>query len=346
MKTSRVDFMALIYLAIWIPYIAGTRLLSSEPHGGMAVALTGPQILPFTLIFAMLAMYAFLWISRWSRAAHHRRIGSWTFPVPSRSTMLAGVGTAFILTTVPLSLTFPGVSIPFVQVLMRGDALVVAPIVDRINGRKIHWYSNLALVLVAAALAVTIWGRGGLNIPFLCLLTILLNVVGYFLRLMVMTRSAKNADPIAMRRYFTEEQLVAYPVALVIVGALAWMGGVKPLLDLRWGFTAAWEQSAAWLIVPLAMMVAAQGVVAATILLSKHENAYCVPLERSASVIGGVAAAWLLAWTKGYPSPTGVEMIGVGLLIAAIVLLSIGARLKRKTPAEAPDYVSEEAPAQ
>ena len=78
-----------------------------------------------------------------------------------------------------------GVSIPFIQVLMRGDALIVAPLVDRLNGRKVHWYSVGALVLVALALAVTIRNRGGLNVPPLCLLTIIINVIGYVLRLMV-----------------------------------------------------------------------------------------------------------------------------------------------------------------
>ena len=40
--------------------------------------------------------------------------------------LLTGIGTALVLFTVPLSFTIEGVSIPFIQLLMRGDVLVIA----------------------------------------------------------------------------------------------------------------------------------------------------------------------------------------------------------------------------
>lgn len=344
MGKSRAEVMALIYLLIWIPYIAGTRLLTTEPHGGMAVPLTGLQMVPVSLAVGTVSMFVFLWIFGWTKSAHQFRLGPVSLPRPTKWTAMAGVGAALILTTVPLSLTFPGVSIPFIQVLMRGDALIVAPLVDKLNGRKVHWYSVVALVLVAAALAVTIRNRGGLNVPLLCLLTIILNVLGYFLRLMVMTRFAKNADPEALKRYFVEEQLVAYPFALAVLGALAWFGGAKPLLELRWGFTTLWTQSLAWSIVPLGVMVTMQGVVAASILLNKRENTYCVPLERSASVIGGVIAAYVLFRMKGYPAPTTAELVGIALLIFAVSVLSFGPKLGRKKATDTAEALASEAP--
>jgi hypothetical protein len=331
LKNWRLELLVLAYVTGWIPYIALTRVITSEPHGGMTRPLTGLEMLPLSLIVVTVSMYAFLWIFGWTKAAHRVQLGGVSVPVPTKWTAMAGVGATLILTTVPLSLTFPGVSIPFIQLLMRGDALIVAPLVDRLSGRKVHWYSGVAVALVAAALVVTIRQRGGLHVPALCLLTIILNAGGYFIRLMVMTRFAKNADPAARQRYFVEEQLVAYPLALAILGALALRGGVKPLLELRWGFTELWTQSVAWSVVPLGVMVAALGVVAAFILLDKRENTYCVPLERSASVMGGVIAAYALSRVKGYPAPTSAELIGVGLLIAAIVVLSFGPRLGRKT---------------
>ena len=321
---------ALAYLLIWIPYIAGTRILTSQPHGGMSRPLTGLETLPLSLVFAMVAMYLFLWFSGWRKSAHQRRIGGLQIPVPTAATAMAGVGAALILTTVPLSLTFPGVSIPFIQVLMRGDALIAAPLVDKLSGRKVHWYSGVALALVAAALVVTIRQRGGLRMPLLCLFTILLNLVGYFLRLLVMSRSAKNADPEALKRYFVEEQLVAYPLALAVLGAMAWAGGAPTGLDLRWGFLELWNKPMLWALVVLGATVSVQGVVAAMILLGRQENTYCVPLERSASVIGGVIAAYLLWQTRNYPKPTTAEMIGVALLVVAIVILSFAPRLTRK----------------
>ena len=44
-------------------------------------------------------------------------------------TLRIGIGTAMVLFTVPLSFTIPDVSIPFIQLLMRGDILIIAPVV-------------------------------------------------------------------------------------------------------------------------------------------------------------------------------------------------------------------------
>ena len=77
-------------------------------------------------------------------------------PIPTRYTLLSGLGTALVLFTVPLSFTFQGVSIPFIQLLMRGDILLIAPLVDLIFGRRVRWWSWTALVMVAAALVVTL----------------------------------------------------------------------------------------------------------------------------------------------------------------------------------------------
>jgi hypothetical protein len=124
--------------------------------------------------------------------------------------------------------------------------------------------------------------------------------------------------------------MVAYPLALAILGGLAWAGRAPSLLQLRWGFTALWSSALLPVMVILGAIVAVQGLIAAMILLGRRENTYCVPLERSASVIGGVIAAYALWRIKNYPQPTSAEMIGVGLLICAIVLLSLGPSLGRR----------------
>ena len=51
------------------------------------------------------------------------QLGGVRVPVPTRYTVLSGIGTALVLFTVPLSFTFTDVSIPFIQLLMRGDIL-------------------------------------------------------------------------------------------------------------------------------------------------------------------------------------------------------------------------------
>jgi peptidoglycan/LPS O-acetylase OafA/YrhL len=74
------------------------------------------------------------------------------------------------------------------------------------------------------------------------------------------------------------------------------------------------------------------------ILLDARENAYCVPLERASSLLAGVTAALILAWFWGLRPPTPAELTGAGLLIGAIVLLSVAPRLSpaRAARAETP----------
>jgi hypothetical protein len=77
-------------------------------------------------------------------------------------------------------------------------------------------------------------------------------------------------------------------------------------------------------------------VLSIIILLDARENAYCVPLERSASLVAGVGGTLLLAWFWGLPQPRDAELIGAAILIAAIVLLSVAPRLSRRiVPARA-----------
>jgi len=63
------------------------------------------------------------------------------------------------------------------------------------------------------------------------------------------------------------------------------------------------------------------------ILLDARENTFCVPIERSASVLAGIAAAYVLSHMSIGARPTSAEMIGAALLIAAIAVLSFGRRL-------------------
>jgi hypothetical protein len=331
------------YLVCWIPTIAITRSITNVAPAGMNRPLTGLEILPVTNIAVCILIYAFFAVTRWWKSAHQVRILGMTLPVPTRWTAMAGFGSALLLITVPLSLTFPGVSIPFIQLLMRGDVLLIAPLVDKIGGRKVHWYSWTAVVLVAAALLLTIQQRGGLRMPVLCIFAIILYTLGYFFRLLVMTRISKTSDAAAQKRYFVEEQIVAYPMAILILGILALMGRSQSSLQLRWGFSDIWGQPAVWNLLPLGGMTAALGVLAAFILLDKRENTFCVPLERSASILGGVMAAYVLAWQHGLPQPTAAELAGVALLVIAIAVLSWGSRLEKSRESMAVERAAVEA---
>ncbi|HVY35443.1 MAG TPA: hypothetical protein VG960_13610, partial [Caulobacteraceae bacterium] len=150
MKFSKIpiELTLGVYLLAWIPYIALTKGLSSMTQPGMARPLTGLEILPASLVLLWLMTYAFLAVSGWSRSATQVSISGRSWPRPRPWTALAGVGAGLLLLTVPLSFTFKGVSIPFVQLLMRGDVLLIAPLVDMIGGRRVRWWSWVALCLV------------------------------------------------------------------------------------------------------------------------------------------------------------------------------------------------------
>ena len=90
-----------------------------------------------------------------------------------------------------------------------------------------------------------------------------------------------------------------------------------------------WGRAAVWNLLPLGCMTAAIGVLGAFILLDKRENTFCVPLERSASILGGIMAAYVLAWRHGLPQPTAAELAGVALLVVAIVVLSWGSHREK-----------------
>src|SRR5690606_34495911 len=195
-----LEWIVGLYFLSYIPNIIVTRLATSGMHPERGRALTGLETLPVSLTVNMVLTYLFIWLSGWHRDAHGLRVGNTRVPVPTRYTVLSGSGTALVRFTVPLSFTFTDVSIPFIQLLMRGDILLIAPLVDFIFGRRVRWYSWTALVIVAVALTFVIHDRGGFHLPPLAIATVVLYTVGYFLRLAVMTRISKSGDPATVRQ--------------------------------------------------------------------------------------------------------------------------------------------------
>jgi len=342
MKPERVPLEASValYLAAWIPYFALNRGLASVVHPALGRPMTGLEILPASLLFLTAFTYLFLFAGGWWKLAPRTRIGPIDLPRPAPWTALAGVGAAGLLLTVPLSVTFKGVSIPFVQLLMRGDVLIIAPLVDLLTGRRVRWWSWIALGLVALALVVTVKQRGGLNLPALAIGAVAAYGVGYLVRLMAMSKVSKTGREGSVKRYYVEEQLVATPFATAVLALLAVFGHGPQAEQLRWGFQHALSSTAAPWLACAAAIAFIQSVLAASILLDPRENAFCVALERSGSILGGLAATYVLWLTLHQPAPTPAELIGAGLLALALVLLALAPRLAarrqewRRAPAQ------------
>jgi drug/metabolite transporter (DMT)-like permease len=316
-----------LYFLLYLPNVMITRYVTTTPHPELGRPLTGLETLPASLVFNWLITYAFIWLSGWHRDANAVQLGRWRFPVPTRFTFISGLGTALVLFTVPMSLTFQGVSIPFIQLIMRGDILIIAPLVDLMFGRKVRWWSWVALVMVFGALVLTLADRGGLNLPPLAIVTVVLYTIGYFVRLAMMNRLSKDGDPATVRRYFVEEKMIALPLSVAALAMVSALGFGAQAGELSYGFFAVWTDPVILPLFLIGFTLAMIGVVAIIILLDPNENAYCVPLERAASLVAGVGGAVLLAWFFGGQMPRAAELVGAAILIAAIVLLSLAPRL-------------------
>ena len=202
-----IELITVLYMLAYIPYIMISRALATVPQAGVGRTLSGLEALPPVLILGSVLTFLFVWFAGWMRKANQVRVLRASVPWPRWSTFFSGVGAALLLFTVPLSLTFKDVSIPFMQLIMRGDVLVIAPLVDIVFRRRVRWWSWVALAMVTAGLALGVQERGGFHLPPLAIATVILYTLGYFVRLAVMTRVAKSGDEGEVQGYFVEEKL-------------------------------------------------------------------------------------------------------------------------------------------
>ncbi len=321
-----IELLSVLYLASYVPYATLTRWLATIPYAPLGRPLTGLEVLPAVIITSGALTYAFAWASGWWREAHCSSLLGIRIPRPTRWTLLSGAGAALLLFTVPLSFTFRNVSIPFMQLLMRGDVLLVAPMVDILLGRRVRWFSWLALLLIAIGLSITIDARGGLHLPPLAIVTIALYTLGYLVRILAMTRVAKSGDARAAKGYFVEEQLVAIPLALAGLAALSAAHLGRQGDQLGFGFVEIWSSGRVGYLIVLATLLFLISIFALLILLDRRENTFCVPFERSASVLAGLAATYLLAAMALSAPPSRAEVAGALFLILAISVLSLAPR--------------------
>lgn len=317
------------YFAAYAPYSALTKALSKGELPGMAGPIDGFVLLPISVMASTVAMFLFLSSMRWWRFATQRAIGSIIVPTPRLRTILSGICTSTIVVTTTLAYTFSGISIVFAMLLMRGGVLVIAPVVDAISRRKVRWYSWAALVLSLSALLVAFAEKGGFDLSAGAAVDIGLYLLAYFVRLQIMSRSAKSSDVDENRRFFVEEQMVATPLVLLALGAWAIFGVGEVSTQLATGFTQLWSNGVVGVVLFVGLLSQGTGVFGGLILLDKRENTFCVPVNRASSVLAGLVASYGMVIFLGARTPSPFELAGAGLIIAAILVLSIPPLIER-----------------
>ena len=320
------------YFAAYLPYSALTKALTKGWVSGVGRALGGLEVLPVSAVTSMVAMIITITALRWWGYAGRRKIFGVSLPMPGIWTFLSGLATAAIVVTTTLAYTFSGVSIPLIMLFMRGGVLLIAPVVDLLSGRKVRWFSGVALVLSFLALLDALTQSKSFTMPALCIADISLYLASYFVRLRFMSRNAKSEDKSVRLRYFVEEQMVATPAAVFILGVLALINR-GPLQELRAGFEL-WSSPALPYVALVGLLSQGTGVFGGLVLLDARENSFSVPLNRASSILAGVGAAFLLAALfadvpHAPTNPPAFELVGAGLLVVAILVLSVGPQIDK-----------------
>lgn len=329
----RIWAFAFGYFAAYVPYSALTKALSRGLLDGVPVG--GLSLLPLSVAASVVGMFLFLTAMRWWRFATHSEVLGVRVPHPSRWTFLSGLCTAGIVATTTLAYTFEGVSIVFAMLLMRGGVLIIAPIVDTLTGRKSRWFSWAGLALSLSALVVAFAEDGGFAISLLATIDIAIYLASYFVRLRFMSRLAKSDDDDVTKRFFVEEQMVATPVVLALLVVLTLVGPPDVREPLRYGFGGLLSSSQAPLVALVGVLSQFTGIFGGLILLDRRENTYCVPVNRSSSILAGVVASFSLTLLFDKPPPSAYQLTGAGLIIGAILFLTIPPLLARRTSASA-----------
>ncbi|MEZ4358708.1 MAG: hypothetical protein R3B48_00895 [Kofleriaceae bacterium] len=320
---------ALGYYACYVPYSALTKLVTSSSAHVATPPVRGLELLPPSVMASVAATFAFLFATGWWRHAGRRSILGLKLPLPGRLTALSGLCSAGIIATTTLAYTFSGLSLVLAALLMRGGVLVIAPIVDRLTGRRVRWFSWLALALSMASLvAAFASSRDDARMPVLAAVDIALYLGCYFTRLTLMSRKAK-ADHATNRRYFVEEIMVSSPALLVAIALGALLLGGDTGAQLAAGFTSFFTRDVWPLGLVIGVMSQGTGIFGGLIFLDNRETSFCVPVNRASSVLAVLTASLVLAATVGSAAPRRDEWLGAVLILAALAVLTLAPRWRR-----------------
>src|ERR1043166_4499347 len=148
--------LGLGYYITYTPYSGLTKALSNGLLPGTGGPVKGAVLLPISALATVAGMFTFITIKGWWKYAGRREFFGYEVPFPRPLTFLSGVCLATIMGTTTLAFSFAGLSIVLVLVLLRGGTLIIAPVVDRIVGRRVRWFSWTAMFVSLAAVLMAL----------------------------------------------------------------------------------------------------------------------------------------------------------------------------------------------
>ncbi len=300
MKPDRtIWLLAAGYFAAYAPYSALIKLTSER--------VTGLELLPGTIYGIVLAALIYTFALGWWKHAG----------VPRRTIVVSGIGTAAIIGTTTIAYTFHGISIVFALLLMRGGVLILAPMVDLAFGRRVRWFSWTALALTFVALGIAFVNLDAKAFTTAAAINLGAYLSGYVLRLPAMTRVAKIADRDVTRAFFVRELMVALTVLAAVPAVYAIVLNGRAAEELRRGFALALPPAVLAASLMIGVLYASLYFFGTLIYLDRRENTFCIPLNRGASMLAGVAVSFAML-----TPPPASQLVAASLILFALVLLS------------------------
>ncbi|HEX5601831.1 MAG TPA: hypothetical protein VFX63_04740 [Pyrinomonadaceae bacterium] len=314
--------LGLGYYLSYTPYSGLTKALSTGLLDNAQGPVAGPVLLPISAIATVIGMFAFITAKGWWKYAGRREFFGVQVPFPRPLTFLSGVCLATIMGTTTLAFTFGGLSIVLVLVLLRGGTLVIAPIVDRIVGRRVRWFSWAAMFVSLTAVLTALSDASTYTLTIAAAIDVAAYLAAYFFKLQFMSRLAKSDEREATLRYFVEEQMVASPLLVITLVVLSLIGATPVMLGFRAGLTTFVTTPGAVFAALVGFSYAALCVCTTLIFLDRRENTFCVPMHCGSSMLSGFTASAILAYFFNLNAPTSGQGVGAFLLIVALGLLS------------------------
>jgi protein-tyrosine-phosphatase len=232
--------------------------------------------------------------------------------------MLAGLFTAVVIGTTTLNFTFLGVSILFMLLLMRGGVLILSPIVDAARHRRVHAHSWLALGLSLVAVGVALGDVKNYHLTTGAVLSLCAYLAGYVGRFQIMSGVAKTGVREIDRRYFVEEHAMA-PIFLVVLCAA---GAALGQPDLQAGFTSFLRTPGALYAAGIGVLYELLFIFGTLIYLDVRGYAWCVPVNRVATLFSGIVASYILVAVAGLAAPGTLQLLSLAIIVGAVAALS------------------------